>query len=184
MIEQTQTLLKENGIDKIYFYNIKTPVLNNTMTVCILKRKDKIETRGVSICSLLDSFNITKGKHIALGRAIKSLKRKENFFKINGCGRNDEHIKRQMKIKTELDDKNFKMTIAPELNSIKPAREIKIQIDVNAKFIKKYIFDLPLSYPMQTANNFFRYKAQYRPDPATDAEFALLNREELAGKAA
>jgi len=178
MVEQTKVLLQDNGVDGIHFYTMKTPLLTNALTVCILRKGDKIEARGVSICSLMDAFNITKGKHKSLGRALKALKRKQNFYKINGSGRNDEFVQREMKIKTEEADRNFRLTVAPELKAIDPETKVKIHVGTNAKFIKKYIFELPLSYPVQVANRQFRYKSHYRPTAVGDIEPVILDRVE------
>jgi hypothetical protein len=172
-------LLEENGVDRIYFYQVSTPIVQNAYTVCLLlnKKLQRIESRGIAICSVLDSFNIAKGKQKAFGRAVKALKRKKNYFKINGDGRSSEFTKRSMKIKTMVDDRNFLEHIVPELNSISPEIPIKVFSNDNDKFLKKYIFDLPVSYPIMVANKNFRYKSQYRPAPVGEELPILANME-------
>jgi hypothetical protein len=170
-----KNFLNTNGVGRIHFYNVRTPIISNAMTVCLLFNSEagRIEARGVSICSLLDSFNILKGKHKSFGRAIKSLKRKANFYKINGKGRQDEFVKREMKIRNERDDAIFRQTVVSELRAIDPNTPIQMQMLEGTKYIKKYLYDIPLSYPVEIANKNFKYKAQYRPEPVgpTEIEF-------------
>lgn len=164
MQTKTQKLLEESGVDKIQFYHVKTPILNNAYTACVLcnTQTGTIEARGIAICSLMDAYNIAKGKQKAFGRAIKALHRKGNFYKINASGRKGEVIQRSFKVKTTEDDEKFRSEIIPELRAIEPSMMVKS--NVNETF-KKYMFDLPLSYPVQVANRRFKYKSQFRPAP-------------------
>ena len=169
-----QQLLDEHGVDKIYFYTVGTPIMTNTFTVCVLynSQQNRIEARGVSICSLLDAFKHSKGKDKAFGRAKKALKHKDNFYKINGKSRRNEFVQREMKIKTEEDDNKFKKEIIPELVAIFPDTPIKVNHLSASK--TKYIFDVPLSYPVEITNKHFKYKAQYRPTPSGPVERDLM----------
>ena len=170
-------LFEENNIDKVHFYNVKTPIDNNSFTVCVLfnSAENRIEARGISICSVLDSYKISKGKNKSLGRALKALKRKKNFFKINGAGRKNEFVTREMKIKDEIDEERFQKQIVPELKASSTDLDIKVVSDPNnSRYSKKYIFKIPLSYPVQVANRYFRYKSQYRPTPIGRYELDLF----------
>lgn len=164
---QNKALFEQNGVDLVHFYNVSTPIVNNAYTVCLLlnKQLNRIEARGVAICSVMDTYNIIKGKQKAFGRAIKALKRKQNFFKINGKARKDERVQRSMKIKSGDDDKVFRNEIVPELYTIDPCTPIKVYDNTGDKYLKRYTFTLPLSYPIEIANKNFKYKSQYRPLP-------------------
>ena len=83
MFEEHSEIFEHNGVDKIFFYFKDSPLANNVCTTCLLinTKEKRIEARGVSICSLLDTFSKLKGKSKASGRALKALIRKENFFK-------------------------------------------------------------------------------------------------------
>lgn len=175
MNEQTARLLQENGVDKISFYFIDSPIINNAFTTCVLvnSEKQRIEARGVSICSLADIFSKNEGKNKAFGRAIKALKRKENNWKINGSGRDEEFILRGMKIKSSDDELRFRNEVAAELKRIDP--QMPIQVVQNGNH-KKYLFELPLSYPVRLANSLYKYKSQYRPTPVGEDEQELLKK--------
>ena len=161
--------LNQHGVDRVRYYNIQTPIANKVCTVCVFfnSTEGRIEARGVSICSLMDPYNNTKGKNKAFGRAIKALKRKENFYKINGKGRRNEVVRREMKIKSD-----------EELESIDPDFEVMISPSDGTKFLKKYLFDIPLSYPVEVANLYFKYKSQYRPTPVTLYEIRMVQEVE------
>jgi len=175
MNPNTQRILAENSIDKISFYFINSPIVNNAFTVCILINsfEKRIEARGVSICSLMDTFSKSEGKNKAFGRAVKAIARRENNWKINGSGRDDEFVPRSFKVKTEKDDDGFRGGVAPELQRINPHLPIRVQ---DSGRFKKYSFEIPASYPMRLANSLFKYKSHYRPVPVGDEENELLKR--------
>ena len=175
MNPEIQKVLNENGVDKVSFYFINSPIVNNAFTTCVLinSAQKRIEARGVSICSLLDTFSKSEGKNKALGRAIKALVRKRNSWKINGSGRDEEFIPRSFKVKTEAEDDIFRAEIAPELQRIDPQLPIRVN---NGGRYKKYSFEIPVSYPVRLANSLFRYKSQYRPTPVGDEENELIKR--------
>ena len=175
MDEQTRKTLEENGVDKISFYYINSPLVNNAFTTCVLinSSKQRIEARGVSICSLLDTFSKSQGKNKALGRAIRALVRKQNTWKINGSGRDDEFTKRGFKVKTQEDEKYFTNEIEEELKRINP--DMLVHTTRNDRY-KKYSFEVPISYPVRLANLFYKYKSQYRPVPVGTEEQELIRK--------
>jgi hypothetical protein len=180
MDEQTRKTLEENGVDKISFYYINSPLVNNAFTTCVLinSSKQRIEARGVSICSLLDTFSKSQGKNKALGRAIRALVRKQNTWKINGSGRDDEFTKRGFKVKTQEDEKYFMNEIQEELKRIDPDTQISVISTRSKKCAeyKKYSFEVPISYPVRLANLFYKYKSQYRPVPVGTEEQELIRK--------
>ena len=175
MDEQTRKTLEENDVDKISFYYINSPLVNNAFTTCVLinSSKQRIEARGVSICSLLDTFSKSQGKNKAFGRAIRALVRKQNTWKINGSGRDDEFTRRGFKIKTQEDEKYFINEIQEELKRIDP--DMLVHTTQNSRH-KKYSFEVPISYPVRLANLFYKYKSQYRPVPVGTEEQELIRK--------
>jgi len=175
MNEDIQKILQDNDVDKISFYFVNSPVVNNAFTTCVFinSSKQRIEARGVSICSLLDTFSKSEGKNKAFGRAIKALVRKENNWKINGSGRDDELVKRGVKIKSNDDELHFRNEIAEELKRIDPSMPITVR---TTRGYKKYSYEIPVSYPVKLANSLYKYKSHYRPTPVGDDEQELIRR--------
>ena len=177
MDERIKEVLNNNGIDKVAFLYRNSPLVDNAYTACLLinKQKKRIESRGVSICSVLDPYNKNKGRQKALGRAFKALIRQQNFDKINPSGRDQDTVKREIKIKKAEDVAKFDAEKVPELLSINPDAEISIIDGTGGNFLKKLIFQIPLSYPIRLASENYKYKSQFRPNPAGGEETHLLN---------
>lgn len=177
MNNSNQEVLEQNGVDKISFYWESTPIINNAFTACLFinSEKNRIEARGVSICSLRDTFSRKKGKSRAFGRAMKALTRKVNDYKINPAGREEEFVQRTVKIRNEDSDKEFLDIKAKELMKIDPNMELLIT-EGGKTILKKYSFSLPINYPILIANQTLRFKSQYRPNPSGKVELNLLNK--------
>lgn len=176
MSKNVEEILEQNGVDKVAFYYRGTPLVNNAFTTCVFinTEKGRIEARGVSICSVRDVFCKKKGKQKAFGRAMRALVRKDNEGKINPGGRDLETIKREYRCRTDIEQQEFINYKVPELEAINPDMELGVSEHENGKYISKYIFDLPVSYPMRVANQMYRYKSQYRPNPAGPQESKLV----------
>lgn len=174
MDKTVQEALADNDVDKISFYYEKTPLVNNAYTTCVFVNtsKNRIEARGVSICSLLDIFKISDGKNKAFGRAMKALVRRKNFGKINSSSRDDEFIRRSMKVKSSKDVEYFNTIVKQELKTIDPPIEVSSRL--KAPEIIEYTFALPLSYPVKIANKLYKYKSHFRPSPTGKFEVELL----------
>ena len=174
MNENIARLLNDNGVDKVAFYYKSTPLVDNAYTTCVFvnKEKGRIESRGVSICSLRDTFSKNKGKNKAFGRAMEAIARKVNSGKINSCGRDCEEVRRQFKIKTDQDQINFEKAIS-ELHDLNPDLEI---VSIGNGNINKFCLNIPASYPIRVANKDFKYKSQFRPNPAGSEETKLLDK--------
>lgn len=172
MNSELRKVLEENGVDRIKYYVVSSPIINNVFTTCVFinDKKGVIEARGVSICSMLDTFNKNKGRNKSFGRAMKALTRKENNWKINANKRNDETVERTFKIKSDEDFEIFKLTVLEELYTIDPKLKISI-LDTNTQ---KFKFAIPSNYPIKIANKHYRYKSQFRPQPANDIERELI----------
>jgi hypothetical protein len=167
MLKEHKEFLKKNGVNKIIFYFKDSSLTDNVFTTCLLinEKQNRIEARGVSICSLLDEFSKIKGKSKASGRALKALLRKQNFFKINKSGRVKEIIKKEVMIKSDEDNKK----ILRELSQLDDYQKVVVR-----KSKKKYSFEIPANYPIAVASSNFKYKSEFRPLPANSIESQLL----------
>lgn len=174
MKEKTKKLFDENGVDKIKFFFVNSPLVNNVFTSCLLinSKTGRLEARGVAICSMKDTFSKSEGKNKAFGRAVMALKKKKNSFKIRASARDNEFVKRSLKVKDGVDDYRFTNEVAPELSRIDPKTPISVT-NYGGKY-KKYFFSVPVSYPIRLTNSLFKYKSQYRPVPIME-EVELLN---------
>lgn len=170
--------LQENEVDKIKFYYEGSALADNIYTACVFinSKKNRIEARGVSICSLRDTFKRKDGKNRAFGRAIKALRQKKNSKKINATGREGEFVNRLFKIRSENDDDMFISTVGTELSSFDPNTPVTI-INGDNKYVRKYVIKVPAHYPITKTNKKFKYKSSYRPNPACKEEIELLNIE-------
>ena len=179
MNAKTLVVLNDLGVDKIAYFYRSTPLVDNAYTTCLLinSEKGRIEARGISICSVLDPYNKNTGKQKSMGRAIKALVRRQNFDKINPGARDKETVKREAKLKTEEAITKFKTEKVPELATIDPDAEVTVIEGTGPgdKFLLKYQYEIPLSYPIRLASENFRYKAQFRPNPAGREEADILN---------
>lgn len=175
MNEKTNRILEANGVDKIAFYGSRSPIVDNVFTACLFinTRLGRIEARGVAICSLKDSFSKKKGKQKAFGRALKALIHKTNDLKIRAAARDDELVRRRLKIKTFDDELTFKELVTEELRQIDPTTRIRTVKNPGDKY-KKYYFNLPLSYPIRLTNSLFKYKSQYLPEAVGPEEVKAL----------
>ena len=175
MNKEIERLLNENGVDRVKFYYTSTPLVDNAYTTCVFinTEKGRIESRGVAICSLRDTFSKSKGKNKSFGRAMSAIHRKMSSEKINPCGRDCEGVRRVIKIKSDKDADRFEGAVA-ELHNLDPDLEVAV-VEGNGKTHSKYCFSIPASYPIRIANKDFKYKSQFRPNPAGSEEAQFLN---------
>lgn len=173
MEENLKKTLAEHGVDKVFFYTEKTPVLQNVYTTCLFinTEKKQIEARGVAICSVADVFQKSEGKHKAFGRAMQALLKKRNDSRIKLRNRNQFFARKKLTIKSTEDRANFRYKILPELREIK--EDIKMSVSDHGAG-KQVIFYLPSNYPIKIANKNFKYKSQFRPKPAGSIEANYL----------
>jgi len=180
------TNLKELGVEYIRFYTHTTPVVNNIFTACILMDENKkLLARGVSICSVLDTYRKKAGKNKAMGRAIRALRIGQSDSPINLINvktRNakkkkaprwyGEMVGKSFKIKTKADQQYFRKEIIPILAEVETTYRY-VNIDVGGEPKKKAIFSLPRVYPLMETAKFFKYKCMYKPK-ATTLEKAII----------
>lgn len=109
-------ILKKYGQVKTIFYYLKDDRTKKPhTTVCLLVSPDgRILSRGISICSPLDSFRKKTGKDKALGRAIKALVRKISSEPIqpfsHSFSGSEERIRYLKEVEKEF---GFKSTYLP-----------------------------------------------------------------------
>jgi len=172
MEESVKKLLEKHGVDKVFIYTKRTPLLQNVYTTCLFinTTTKQIEARGVAICSVGDVYIKGKGKSKAFGRAMKALLNRDNNYRIKTRNRHTFLVRKEMKIKKAEDRVNFRDNILPELKTI--TKNIKIEDHGTGKLIR---FDIPSLYPIQLANKDFKYKSQFRPKPAGAIEVNYIN---------
>ena len=68
--------IENQGISPIYYYSrvkFNQEEIEDIATTCLLIDEEKaVIARGIAICSFKDNFNKSKGRSIALGRAIQA----------------------------------------------------------------------------------------------------------------
>jgi len=169
------------GVEAIEFCAISTEVLQNAFTVCIMIARDKdtnepyVLARGVSICSVSDNHVIKEGKNRAYGRAAKAAITKQSSGPINAeMDRWDlGTVLRQYKAKTQEKVEFFETYIKPELDNLGvPIRRIK-QKRRGGVEIDQFLFDIPKTYPVELASQYFDYKSEYMPDGQHLSEFEI-----------
>jgi hypothetical protein len=68
---------------KTHYYYLRDEYNLPRITVCLVEFEDKVVTRGVALCSFLDSPTKKLGNMIAKGRAVKAYKEKRSCRPIN-----------------------------------------------------------------------------------------------------
>ena len=157
--------LEQLGVERMKYYYYSTPVVDNVFTACLFITKDnKLLSRGIAICSLLDQNNKEIGRRLAHKRATKALFRKENSDWISDDGREWDEVSRKRKIKGEDD-----IPIAEEIERV--ANNYKLVETGKSAIV---FFDLSCSYPMmETKDEGIFYKSMYKPIP-TELEEKLI----------
>ena len=171
MKQSVEEVFNNNNITTVKFYYHKTPLANNIFTVCLLANETQIMARGISICSLKDTYNKTKGRNKAFGRALHAVIHHKNDWKIKSESREDEFMIKTFKCRTEEQKDNFTNNISQELLTVNP--NLPITIQEHKKYIE-YSFQLSLNYPMILTHKLFKYKSSYKPNPVTKEEIDLF----------
>lgn len=158
--------LSRFGVWEIKYYNKKTE-LSNIYDVCILiDKNNKILSRGISICSLMDQYVRKTGKNKSLGRAIKALENKVNSFEINPIRfKDDEYVRRSFKSKTKEQDEKVK-------NKLKGIPTFRKELSND---VIEYSCKISLAYPLLETVKEFKFKSEILPSP-TKFEKKILER--------
>ena len=174
--------LKELGVEKVktYFHNL--PVIGNIFTACLfLDKNNDILSRGVSICSPLDTFKRSEGRKRAYKRAMRALHTKTDSFPINSYMLRFglEILRRDFKLRTEEDEKVMFDQIVPVLNmvagdycdvAINTIQRKKKTEDGSHKVVeqKTATYDLPRDITLYLTSEKFKCKSCYKPEPTND----------------
>jgi len=176
--------LQDKGVKYIRFYK-NTTEISIVYTVCILIDENfNILARGISICSLLDTYNKQKGKSYSYKKAVKALYRKTNDDKINPYvnrwiknnskkgsfdstwNKNNREILKIKKIKDvdeiEKLNEHFKSLDIQLYNKIKLVTATR----KDRKSIHRAILRIPHIYPLVVTSKDFDYKSSYKPIPS------------------
>lgn len=159
----------ELEVEEPIFYYHTYPGIDNCFTACILlDDTQQLISRGVAICSLMDTHNKKIGRRNALGRAVRAIRRHGWSSPIDlssGGTRDIEFV--SMKCDITYKSSDF-------INQIKDAA-----IDNKIKLVDIYkpdkptrtiaLFDYPFTLPIQHAGRYFNCKSEIYPNP-TDYE--------------
>jgi hypothetical protein len=174
MKAKTKALLDQVGATKVKFYeidDIRVPFIGTVLTVCLLlDQTDKVISRGVSIKSVLDSYNRRIGKDKAFRRALTALFKKSTGLPIN-LDRDQwkKYCKKMVKIRDEKDMITIQ-TCEDVLRLVYGYRDLpKFEICTKTKYkngkektIAKIY--LPRLLPLIMATNLgLRFKSVYNP---------------------
>ena len=157
---------KEEKVSKVKFYNLDDELFGKLITVCLLlSDNNEILARGVSICSIKDTFNKTTGRNKSYGRAMKALKNKSDFYRIARDFCSDESCSKSFKVKK---DDQERISLLEEYFSLYGNTTNTIE----KKNLLVYNFIFPLSYPVSIAAQSFELESEYIPIP-TDYELSI-----------
>jgi len=164
MDEQVLQKISNLGVSKIRYYPYSTPLVNNLFTICLLLDDNKKPlSRGISICSLLDTHRKKEGKNRSFGRAVKAILSQKNseIILVRPDRWEDEYVVRSFKEKSKKDSDYFTNIVLPEI----PSNAIMRSIDVKRGSVtfKKHMIYLPRIHPIEVAVHFFSYKSEYQP---------------------
>ena len=160
-------------VSRVRYYYHKTPVVSNTFTVCLLIGGDgKILSRGVSICSLLDTHNKKKARNISCGRAVAALQGMKSDKEIHFDERFlDLHISRSLKIEDGSLD-YFMGYMSPYVSKFTHRYD-------NGK--GRITYYLPYNHNLIETKKFFKFKSEYLPDPTVLEEELFLKSRKVEG---
>ena len=179
IIKNTEEELTAKGVAKIKFYHQKNSLNENAFTVCLLLNKNnELLSRGISICSLLDTFEKKKGRTLAFGRSFSALKNESDKKEIVIKRSKDsvfEYVTRTKKIKDEDELKEF-LNIITKVDNVEYATHVVTSNGATRKLIR---YNLPYVLNIHLAGSTFRYKSEYMPYP-TEFESNVLGCELLA----
>ena len=150
---------------RINYYRHKTDLVGNVYTACLLiTEENELLARGVSICSLLDQYDKSKGKKIAFSRAVKAVFGEKNSEEIKPEARDEYYITRKRKVCSKLTKSDI---------DIIDDQSIAWEYTKDDKYL---IYKLSCSYPtFETIKN-FKFKSELRPE-ATVFEKKIIERK-------
>lgn len=165
--DAVRAILDKEGVKSFRSYTITDMNVGNILNVLLmLGENNNILTRGVAICSVLDSFNYRNGKKVAFKRALKALVSKQTTMPI------DNEVfrwKKESVMRTLKWDRNEPVTIEwMEKFLYNYTPEVPEQEDIENKQKelekkKKIQYKLDRYFHLDFAKSFFNYKSEYHP---------------------
>jgi hypothetical protein len=150
--------LKDEGFVVKYYYS-NCPFVGNIFTACVLLRENKMLSRGVSICSVLDFHCKKTGRSKARNRAVQALYRKENSLEIRP----------EVKMNYGYIQKCFKMKNEENKKLIDRANDLNFYtFIINTEVYDKLYVHIPYNYPVLATWKSFRFKSEYNPIPTQE----------------
>lgn len=174
MKPKTKALLDQVGATKIKFYEIvepRVPFIGPILTVCLLLDDNtNVLSRGVSIKSILDTYDQRNGKDRAFKRALTAMFKKSTALPVN-VSRNEwkKYCKKIIKVKDDYEMNKQLQDYYNFIHSIGytdiPGYEIRAvakRKDGIVKTIAKVY--IPRVFPLDVAiENQLEYKSVYQP---------------------
>jgi len=154
-------MFNNDEIQAVKYYYHKDSFIGNIFSACLLIGEDQeILSRGVTICSLLDTFSKKIGRKKSYARAMKAYWSKRDSEMINEDYLKSEYVTRKFKLK--------------EGETIKPSNHLSILIYQALDKLKSVnVYKISKNYPIHETNKFFKFKSEFRPIP-TKIEKKLL----------
>ena len=142
--------LKKERVSKIKFNEFKSSLGILFITCTFFDEDRKPSARGLSICSLADTFIRKEGKKKAFNRAVKAIVTKMNSNEVIERDNIKRYVRRSVDNSTQLQSLN---------------QYIRRQRYVDYKGKKKFEFSIDSSAPLRIAKQkySFRYKSEYKP---------------------
>lgn len=148
------------GVKKIKYYYYKTPFVNNVFTCCLFLDENKsIISRGIAICSVLDTFNKRKGRGKSFSMALRAAIEKKNFAPII------------------ISPDRWRQKTVTRKATVKNEKELEIYYNFTSKLIVnknkgiKIIYKISRDYALLETNKIFKHRAMYKPDPVPEENF-------------
>jgi hypothetical protein len=186
MKAKTKALLDQVGATKVKFYEIdetRVPFIGTVLTVCLLLGETgNVLSRGVSIKSILDSYNRKSGKDKSFRRALTALFKKSTGLPVNLERDNwKKYCRKIIKVKDFTDIKKVQ-DCDDALRFVYGFHDLP-KFEISTKTVYKSGKEkqvakiyLPRVLPLQIATQFgFNYKSVYHPE-LTNLEKDYLER--------
>ena len=162
MAIQVDKSIQDLGVKQIKFYYKKCPLVGNIFTACLfLSEEQKILSRGVAICSIMDSHNKKEGRKIALRRAKRAIYSKLTSDKINP---DPNEIFNGLVKHFKIKDEKIRQELITKIESI--------YLDYKQKDLpngeKRIDVFVPVLYPLEETYQYFKFKSEFEPTPTNE----------------
>lgn len=163
LIQEKREDLLHLGVRRIRFYHYKTDMTQNMFTTCILlDDKNRIISRGVSICSLLDAFEKKKGRLISFGRAFGAAENKKTSREISfkkEDKRNLDYVQRVRRFKDNDEWIEFVRNLSDY-----GITHTSCCVNENGRGEETLIrYNIPYTWNIHETSCFFKYKSEFKP---------------------